>query len=207
MTDIVEYNEPNILFFRGVFPEKYDIDAMFTNKIMDSLRISEGDDVDLKEEITTYLLFDKIPMLFSNVDTWPVSTNILCWWHHNTFKNAPIFIPIHISNNGDMTPHGNFCSFFCAAAFIDTFIDPKVRWERHQMLKILYKKMTGFYVEYIPRASVPFNMLQYGCGSDSGDTFVKKLTTLCQSMKTHTNSPALSSLQSGTSPPNLKKHI
>lgn len=207
MTDIVDYDEPNILFFLGVFPEKYDIDTLFTNKIMDSLRISEPSETNINEEISTYTMYDKIPITFSTIDIWPSSTNIKCWWCNRTFKCIPKFIPISISNNGDMTTHGNFCSFFCAAIHIDIFINPNIRWERHQMLKILYKKISGMYVEYIPRAPPPFTMLQYGGGNDSGDEFAKKLAILYQSMKTHENSPTLSSLQLGTSPPDLEKHI
>lgn len=207
MTDIIDYDEPNILFFLGVFPEKYDIDKLFTNKIMDSLRISEGSETCMNEEINTYTMYDKIPMTFSTVDLWPSSTNIQCWWCNRTFKCVPIFIPIDISNNGNMVPHGNFCSFFCAAVHIDTFINPKVRWERHQMLKMLHKKITGMYVEYIPRAPVPFTMLQYGGGNDSGDEFAKKLAILYQSMKTQENSPTLSALRSVTQPSDLEKHI
>jgi hypothetical protein len=187
MTDITEYDEPNILFFQGVFPDKYDIDTMFTNKIMDSLRISGSVESNINDEINAYTMFDKIPAVFLTMDTWPASTNIQCWWHSGTFKCPPIFIPINISSNGDMTPYGNFCSFPCAAAHIDTFMPIKVRRERHRMLKILHEKMTGLCIEYIHRAPVPFTMLQYGGGTDSGDTFVKKLTVLSQSMKTHTN--------------------
>lgn len=207
MTDITEYDEPNILFFRGVFPEKYDIESMFTHKIMDSLRITEGIEVDLADEIRTYTMFDKIPRVFSTIDTWPKSTNIQCWWCNRVFKEMPKFIPSGIVNNGDMATYGNFCSFFCAAVHIDVFLDPKIRWERHQMLKILHVKMTGMHVDYIPRSPVPFTMLQYGGGSDSGDVYGKKLIALSQSMTTYANSPVLSSLQTGMPPPDLGKHI
>jgi hypothetical protein len=181
MVDITEYDEPNIMFFQGVFPEKYDLDTMFTNRIMDSLRVTDVGTVD-NCEVSTFNTYSKIPLQFTTVDAWPKSTNIKCWWCTQSFKTIPLFIPSYIATNGDMVPEGNFCTWNCSAAHIDVFADSKSKWERHEMLKILHKKITGIPVEYIPRSPLPFTMLQYGGGNDSGDVYAKKIATLAQSM-------------------------
>jgi hypothetical protein len=182
MVDITEYEEPNIMFFQGVFPEKYDLDTMFTNRIMDSLRVSNPACENIDVENTVEKTFSKIPLKFTTIDEWPKSTNIKCWWCTQSFKTVPLFIPSYIATNGDMVPEGNICTFNCGAAYIDVFVDAKCRWERHEMLKILHHKITGISVKHIPPSPLPFTMVQYGGGNDSSDTYTKKIATLTLSM-------------------------
>jgi hypothetical protein len=201
MNDIAEYSTPNILFFKGVFPEKYDIDTIFTNQIMDSLRIStEGD----MKEVDDLQVFDKIPSKFTTMDDWPKSTNLKCWWCHRNFKSIPVFVPINISNKGatpatEITVHGNMCHFSCASAYIDMYFSERsIKWERHEMLKILYKKMTGQLIEYIPRTPLPFRMMQYG-GNDTANTFSKKIVALtdCTQSSIHDLTPLANDISNG----------
>lgn len=199
MNDIAEYNTPNILFFKGIFPDKYDIDAIFTNQIMDSLRIStEGD----MKEVDDLQVFDKIPSKFTTMENWPKSTNLKCWWCHKNFKSIPVFVPINISNKGatpatEITVHGNMCHFFCASAYIDMFFHERsVKWERHEMLKILYKKMTGQSIEYIPRTPLPYCMVQYG-GNDTVNAFNKKIAVLSDCIQTNINESISNTIDTG----------
>lgn len=186
MNDIAEYHAPNILFFKGIFPDKYDIDAIFTNQIMDSLRISTKCNTD---DVDNLQVFDKIPPKFTTIEAWPKTTNLKCWWCHRNFKSVPVFVPIDASNKGaipatEITVHGIMCNFFCAAAYIDYFCERNVKWERHEMLKILYKKMTGQRIEYIPRAPLPFSMVQYG-GSTTTNAYNKKILALSDSLQSN----------------------
>lgn len=209
MATITEYDEPNILFFKGVFPEKYDFDTMFTNKIMESVRMDDTTyDYEQDEQLPMFTPFDKMPTEFTTIADWPKTVNINCWWCNRKQKCSPKFIPKKIDvGTGNMTPHGSFDTFFCAAAYIDVYIDDRERQEKQRMLKILYKKMTGLHVIYIPRAPSPFDMIQYGYGVATPDSYGKKLSSLSQLMKTYTESPALHSIDSGTSPPTLEKYI
>jgi hypothetical protein len=165
-------DDPNILFFRGVMPKKYDIETLFTNKIMDQLNMSHFEE---KYEIQKG---DKIPDTFIDISQWPKTLKILCWWCHRKFNDVPVFIPSSIADNGNMVPYGCFCSFQCAAAHIDVFFEQKMRWEQHSMLKILYSRMIGVKIDYIYRAPHPFNMIQYGKQSMSCDQYSELLKTL-----------------------------
>jgi hypothetical protein len=172
MCDIYDDDEPNILFFRGVIPEKYDIETLFTNKIMDELNMDKVD--------TGYEEFaqDTIPPTFTDMDNWPKMCNITCWWCHRKFKDPAVFVPSSIALTGTMTPHGCFCSFPCAASYIDTFIEIKFRWEKHKMLLILYNKMTGKNIDFIHKAPRPYNMIQYGKNAMSSNDYTALLKTL-----------------------------
>jgi hypothetical protein len=165
-------NEPNILFFKGVIPEDYDIETLFTNKILEQLNINEFEE---EYELRTN---DKIPPLFIDMVQWPKTLQILCWWCHRRFNSVPVFIPLSIVDNGNIVPHGCFCSFQCAAAHIDIFSERKIRWEQHSMLKMLHLRMTGSTIDYIYRAPHPFNMIQYGKQSMTGDQYSELLKTL-----------------------------
>lgn len=198
-------NEPNILFFRGVLPEKYNIDTMFTNKIMESLRVTES--YELKDELDILTPFDKMPLEFSSNGTWPRRLNIQCWWCNRRNESTPIFIPNSVDVNGKMATYGMFDTFFCAAAFIDVFIDHKERWEKHEQLKLLYKKMTGVYVKYIPRSPRPFQMIHYGYGSETPDNYAKKLASLSMAMITYKSSPVFTHDDEHAQNADMDKHI
>ena len=86
MNDIDEYEAPNILTFKGIFPDKYDINTLFTNKIMDSLLIPTDGATNETEEFEE---FDKIPSKFTTVDAWPKKTNLKCWRCNRKFKTIP----------------------------------------------------------------------------------------------------------------------
>jgi len=172
MCDIYDNEEPNILFFRGVIPEKYDIETLFTNKIMDELNM------DLSEPGYDSFVQDSIPPLFIDMEQWPKTTNVTCWWCHRKFKEFPVFVPSSISLTGIMVPHGCFCTFHCAAAYIDIFVELKYRWEKHKMLLVLYHKMTGKKIEYINKAPRPYNMIQYGKNLMSSNEYSSLLKNL-----------------------------
>ena len=183
MTDISDYEMPNIPFFKGVFPEKYDIDTIFTAQIMDSLRM-ESD-----EQETEFLkVYDKVPTEFTTIDKWPTSTNLECWRCRRTFKGVPAAVAISCANEGStpaakINTRGIMCSFFCAASYIDLhFPIIKVNWEKHEMLKILYKKMTGVSIEFIPRSPEPTCMVQCG-GNDTPAEYGKKIALLANSIQ------------------------
>jgi hypothetical protein len=51
-------------------------------------------------------------------DTWPLSTNHLCWWCTLEVDGRPIFLPLEKDKNGVYQCIGNFCSFSCMKSYI-----------------------------------------------------------------------------------------
>jgi hypothetical protein len=171
---------PRILFFKGIFPVKYDVDAIFTSRVMEHLYASEGkaSEYDLaSSEVNTA---DKVPEYFTGIDEWPTRTNNKCWHCSRNYKTRPTTTVTNVENIGTMIAtrmkiEGLMCSFDCAVAYIDLKApNKKVREERQRMLLLLYKKMTGLSAVSLNKADPPTCMVQYG-GNVSPDDYIKKL--------------------------------
>jgi hypothetical protein len=70
---------------------------------------------------TQPIIFDTIPAFFTNLDEYPINTNLLCWNCDRSFTKRPIFISPSVREiNGHMefAVDGNFCSFNCAYSWI-----------------------------------------------------------------------------------------
>ncbi len=73
-----------ILFLQGVFKKDCQkIEDMLKGKLM------SNDPLQQQESIS----FDKIPIIFNNLQEWPTSTNIACWFCTRFFKGRPWFAP------------------------------------------------------------------------------------------------------------------
>lgn len=155
--------QPNILFFKGVFLKTYDIEGMFTTRLMDEIRGEEDPMYDLETEMKEY---DSIPDVFTTIDDWPTSTNLECWVCRRKPPNQPRFAPTKITKNGDelvFGVSGVFCTFVCAGAYIDIHCrDKSTWWERHRMLRMLYEKFTGNELRHVVRVEPPTQMVQCG---------------------------------------------
>jgi hypothetical protein len=74
------------------------------------------------KDVKTY----KILQSFSGeiTDTWPIKTDILCWWCCNNFDTVPLPCPVdydHIKQRYKM--NGVFCSWGCVSAYsIENFM-------------------------------------------------------------------------------------
>lgn len=79
------------LFLRGVYKKDCKrIEDMFQDKLM-------SENVKLQET----KIYDKIPVCFTSLETWPQSTNLACWRCSRTFKNRPWFEANTIEPIGD----------------------------------------------------------------------------------------------------------
>jgi hypothetical protein len=170
-------DEPCVIFFSGVFPDRYDFDRLFTDQLMDSLRESEyGDNVvsDIPES------FDKIPEKFVSAETWPRTTNLRCRQCTRLFKTRPLTMITHISNEGSIimdmrTNKCAYCSGDCVATHINACVlDEKTRWTRHKMFSMFYRKLTGIRIDSFPMTNTPSELEIFG-GDISTDEHVKSL--------------------------------
>jgi hypothetical protein len=186
---IDSYEEPNILFLRGCFADDCTtIEDMFDQRIISaSLQQTEGIDVKCIE-------YDKHPTRFINIESWIKKTNLKCWYCDCNFHNVPVFIPQEVkrsdspdTNYGEMRVHGNFCSFNCAAAHINIEFR-KCKWEKLEMLKILYYVFTGTQVTNIPPSPLKTNMIQYG-GDLSICEYTDSIKALAVTINTECASP------------------
>ena len=75
---------------------------------------------------------------FNNINKWPESTSIHCWWCAHSFSSVPCSIPEKIIDN-DFIVYGNYCSPECAAAYL--FNNNKMGniSEKLSLLHLLYK--------------------------------------------------------------------
>lgn len=72
--------------------------------------------------------------------TWPVKTDVCCWWCCHTFDTVPIPLPIEYeSRTREYKVHGTFCSWSCAKAYNIASNNP--HWgHRSFLLYMLYLK-------------------------------------------------------------------
>lgn len=173
------YDQPNILFLRGCFLEDCNsIEDLFDERLV-SESMPENKLYDIKD-----ISYDKIPTYFTLIDKWTKKTNLKCWLCDCNFHNMPIFIPTVIENSdnldsvcGRMDVLGNFCTWNCASAYINFNYKGHTKWEKHEMLKLLYKIVTGKKIDEIlpsPRKTI---MKQYG-GNKTSQEYRNMLTKL-----------------------------
>lgn len=156
----MDYKVPNILFLQGCFLK----DCKSIEDIFDARIISQ-----LVEDQTIETKYISLPDIFVSKESWPLCTSLLCWSCCSSFTEVPIFIPkvLYPSSDKhkkypDMKVYGNFCSWQCAALYINTYFSETERWERYMALKLLYKIMTGLEPRNIPQAPNKTIMIQYG---------------------------------------------
>lgn len=170
-------DEPYVVFFSGVFPERYDFDALFTRDLMDSLRESENANLD-QDELPEK--FDKVPDRFVSADTWPRTTNLRCRQCARQFKSRPLTMVLHIASESktiiDMkTDRCFYCSGDCVETFINNHVlDERTRWARKKMFSIFYRKLTGITIDVFPSTNTPDQLEIFG-GDISIDDHVKSL--------------------------------
>jgi hypothetical protein len=82
-----------VLFLKGVYKNNCDrIEDFFHERLLH--------DADPKAKI-----FDKIPMVFTDLESWPKTTNLLCWTCRRAVKGRPWFEPQSIDPiNKNFTP-------------------------------------------------------------------------------------------------------
>ena len=177
--NLENYRQPNILFLRGCFLSNCNsiediFDEQLVNQSMDSYECYSMSDT----------VYDKIPRTFNNVSSWIIKTNLKCWSCDSTFQTPPIFIPntleqpCKISDKyGNMEVLGNFCSWNCASQYINLHFNGAEKWEKHQLLKLLYEIFTGKTIDFIVPAPPKTEMKQYG-GKKTKQEYMELLVNL-----------------------------
>lgn len=164
----------NIIFFKNIDISEYDIETIFTNRILNGMSM-DNNVADLYSEKA----FDKIPNTFSCLDEWPKKTNLLCWTCHRRFDGIPTFMPSEmniVNENTIFKTKGNFCNFSCVMSFIDkNYIhDKEKHWKYTNMTHILYAIFNnGKSTTYIPRSMSPYETKPYG-GHITTDEYTKQ---------------------------------
>lgn len=183
------------LFLQGVFKKDCNnIEDVFKSKIMTDTRLSHS-----------IKIYDKIPALFTGMDTWPKTTNLECWRCRRTHKNTPWFEPQSIEPINEVSvgkilsidelkqqekiqhkpkisviPVGSFCSCNCVRAFIDIYT--KNIYEKKNkigMLHIIYEIFTGKTIPDIQPSISPFELIQCG-GTLTSLEYQQKIESLDQ---------------------------
>lgn len=163
MMNLDSYDQPNILFLSGCFlSDCSSIEDLFDEQLVNQL--PENELYEVKDTV-----FDSMHRTFTSVDTWVKKTNLKCWSCDCNFHNAPIFIPSSIERSdvvgqltGSMDTLGNFCSWNCASQYINIHFTGNSKWEKHELLKLLYKIFTGTTIEEIIESPSKTIMEQYG---------------------------------------------
>lgn len=160
-----------VLFLQGVYKRDCKrMEDIFQDRLMPS------DDVNCKT-------YDKIPTVFTDMESWPTTTNLLCWFCHLAFTGRPWFEPQSIEPNsignvGKLTtnstnstnvhkikivPKGVFCTCNCVRAFIN--LKTKNIAQLHDkvaMLKYVYEIFFGRSIPDIQPSPNHTEMIQYG---------------------------------------------
>jgi hypothetical protein len=124
--------------------------------------------------------YDSIPP-FASTESWN-SSNLKCWWCDCTFDTKPVFIPSYLEANCAGTM-GNFCSFNCAQGYIEQNFRGNQKWEKTELLKVLYKRFTNESIQEIIAAPDKTVMTQYG-GMVTPQEFAAKIKLLNTSQRT-----------------------
>jgi hypothetical protein len=147
-----------VLFLQGVFKKDCKIiEDMFHENLLLSHRPN-------KENI----IYDKIPLLFTGINTWVKSTNIQCWYCTRSISGMPwtepqSIEPVELQNAFSLIVKGFFCSVNCVKSYIDLNAKtPEENNNKTSMLKYLYKIMTNNEILHIQKSPHYTRLLQYG---------------------------------------------
>lgn len=201
---------PKILFLPGVFlkdcPRPEDESSEEIIELDDDLDTIATDVTELELSVKcrpSIKKYDSIPTQFTGRDSWPKSTNLLCWYCNQPFDNFPWAIPISCSKNliaddSDVTDvsdasllesfgtfkealvmdvHGNFCSCSCSLTYIKRILDSAIisRHESERLLLIFAEIMTGEKLTYIALVDPPSQMQKYcGPGGKTDEAYIEE---------------------------------
>lgn len=115
-----------------------------------------------------YAHYTALPRTFTSADAHPRRTNLLCWHCGLQFAQVPRFIALSSTRKGpdeyEWVIDGNFCSWACAAAYIEEhYQDPK-KWALLQNLAIVRARVDGAPICAVRPAPSRTKMRSY-CGA------------------------------------------
>lgn len=79
------------------------------------------------------------PMIDSDKNKWPSSSQYLCWNCDSQFNTYPIGIPENIEDD-IFHCYGNFCSFACAGRYLIEYEHSIYRFEKLSLLNLMYQR-------------------------------------------------------------------
>lgn len=82
-------------------------------------------------------MYMEIPKMFHSVDTWPKTTNLLCWTCDGKCESYPRFMPsdpVCIDGVEKCKTNGNFCRWRCVQAYIDLYMPERMRADTSSLL-------------------------------------------------------------------------
>ena len=182
--ELSSYDQPNILFLRGCFiGDCNSIEDMFDEQLVNQ----SMPECELYQISDT--LYDEIPKRFISKEKWINNTNLKCWSCDCNFHNVPVFVPASLERSdnveqlcGSMDVMGNFCSWNCAAQYINLHFTGSEKWEKHELLKLLHKIFTGSSIDEIVPSLPKTLMKQYG-GKKTSQEYRETLMTLNDTYK------------------------
>ncbi len=149
-----------ILFLSRVSPNDcIDVEKALEDKLLENI----SEEIEIHIEST----YDTISSNFTDLKSWKLSTNILCWYCDGQFDTIPIFCPEYKYENppGNISLKvlGNFCTFSCAAKYNSIYASSgEERWRRDKLLIELYKIFYNEDISRIPLAPRRTDMIQWG---------------------------------------------
>jgi len=88
---------PKILFIKGIFKKDCTSDDIFEKRILENSHVVEAEvDISSTEVIVngeSFTNYEKLPSIFTNIETWKKKSNLACWNCTLFFTTVPIFIP------------------------------------------------------------------------------------------------------------------
>jgi len=163
-----------VLFLQGVYKKDCkNMEDIFQDRLMSEINTRQ------------IKIYDKIPNIFTGLDSWPKRTNLKCWYCDRTFKNRPWFEPQSIEprsigNIGKIIPYsellksvnkksvsiiprGVFCTCNCVRAYINTYTkDISYKHDKVAMLLYVYEIFTSKKIPDIQASPEKVEMVQYG---------------------------------------------
>lgn len=174
---------PKILFIKGVFKKDCQSDDIFDKKVLEG-SIDDIDDINpLVDESTNlncgqFTNYERLPNIFTDIETWKKNTNLCCWNCTLQFTSIPVFIPKVIepvtikskinrekSNEKkySISVYGVFCTFGCAKQYIETrnysYSD---RVEAINKIRLLHKLFYNVKMKEDIKYPLPTRLKQYG---------------------------------------------
>lgn len=124
--------------------------------------------------------YDKMPDLFINNETWPLTTKLHCWYCHNQCDSIPLALPLSYDRQThSFKVMGCFNTWCCIVAYVKNSSEFTAfrKIELHNLILHFHEVITGKKIIDIQSAPVYTLQLRYG-GSLSHIEYMEKLKEL-----------------------------
>ena len=160
--NINQQNKTGLLQYDNIEQHNNSTNTYNTHVNEESNKIDNTKDISVK-------LKELSKMLHNNIQ---VNDHSACFWCTCNFNNQGIFIPEY-KKDETYYCYGHFCSPSCAAGYLfKENIDTSVKYERYQLLNLIYNKVYNFEKNIVPAPS-PHYLLDKFCGNLSIDEYRK----------------------------------